>query len=748
MRYALHWLVLLLVLLPGAPAVAQIAGKLQIIQDTLQGTEPQPVDILPDPAALQVRWWHYFDVEGEALEQRIRATAEYLDALLIKVPDEQREAAGSFIELIKANLQALPEARAQPSPTPPSPPSHAESYSISQVLALAERLRQARAALETASVDVAAAEKTLNAVSRRSDTLMAAYLALSPSDPVRILRGLEIMAERTSLMVVGERLRVDKAGVQVQQVRIQQLGEELSVARQRLTAHSSDMIELRRSILELETELERAHGRLIREQTGATRVVGNTPADRATALYRQQRVVKAAIEEASVRVRLLRARIEDALTRLLLGRLPDTSELRQQQVAWGGELDEIERLLQIWEADSERERERTGQVINIETDDGTGSAQFLALINQDRFNLAQETLVAAQRLRIDIGQGRMLLQMVDAQLLRIEGRLSDWLAWLKQQFRALKQEAGSWINASLFTIGDTPVTALGLLRVVLILGIAWLMSYWLRRMFHRLGQRGDGSNQPAFYTIGRLTHYLLILLGVFVGLSSIGMDFTNFALVAGALAIGIGFGLQAIVNNFISGLILLFERSLKVGDFVELASPNPNQSVAGEVKAINVRSTQIKTNENIDIVVPNSQFMNSNVINWTLQEPYMRVHYPFRVAFGFDKELVRRAGLEAAEKVPHTLSGLPGKNPQVWLVGYGENGYDFELVVWLTPTAVKRPQAVRAAYYWELETALQKYGIEVPVPQRDLRLREGFSGWTTTGAPAAGAPAAGPTLSG
>ena len=170
-----------------------------------------------------------------------------------------------------------------------------------------------------------------------------------------------------------------------------------------------------------------------------------------------------------------------------------------------------------------------------------------------------------------------------------------------------------------------------------------------------------------------------------------------------------------------SGLILLFERSLKVGDFVELAS-----GVAGEVKAINVRSTQIKTNEDIDIVVPNSEFMVSNVINWTLQQPYRRVHYPFRVAFGCDKDLVRKAGLEAAENVSHTLSGIPGKNPQVWLVDFGENGYTFELVVWLTPSAVKRPQAVRAAYYWELETALRKYDIKVPVPQRDLYLRAGF----------------------
>jgi small-conductance mechanosensitive channel len=206
-----------------------------------------------------------------------------------------------------------------------------------------------------------------------------------------------------------------------------------------------------------------------------------------------------------------------------------------------------------------------------------------------------------------------------------------------------------------------------------------------------------------------------------VGLSSIGVDFTNFALVAGAIAIGIGFGLQSIVNNFVSGLILLFERTVKVGDFVELAS-----GVAGEVREINVRSTLINTNDNIDIVVPNSEFINSKVINWTLSEGHCRIHLPFKVAYGTDKEKVRQAGLEAAEKLPHTLTGIPGKNPGMWLVKFGESSLDFELVVWVTARAVKRPGAVHAAYMWEIESALRRHGIEIPFPQRELRLRSGF----------------------
>ncbi|MDX1604735.1 MAG: mechanosensitive ion channel [Candidatus Competibacterales bacterium] len=722
---ALGWL--LLALVTAWPAAAQVQQGVRLLTDTLRPGEEAPVtNTLPEPTALEVGWWHYFQVrEEEALRQRIEAVQNRLTALLEELPVETRDPARSLIELINANLRALPQARVQPSPPPPAPPAYAEHYTVDQVLTLAEQLRQTRTSLASAEIDTAASEKTLIAVNRRVDTLLANYLPLRPSDPGRVLRGLEIMAERTSLLVAEERLRVERAELEATRVRLQQLADELAIARNRLTVQPDDLPRLNAAVAEARIALDEAHSRLIREQANATQIIGTSPEERARSMSRQQRVVKAAADEALARVRLLRLLAERELVQLKLGHAIDTTKLRSRVSTWNGELDEMERQRQIWQADSERERSRAGMAMTAPVEAGSGGSRLLVVTHQDRFRLAQETLAALDQLQTGILQNRLVLQLIDAQLLQQEGRLRDWLAWLRQHLQELASNAAGWTTASLFKIGETPVTAIGLLRVVVILTIAWLISYWLRRALTRLSERSASSNLPAYYTVGRLSHYLIILIGFLVGLSSIGMDFTNFALVAGALAIGIGFGLQAIVNNFISGLILLFERSLKVGDFVELPSTN-GSVVTGEVKAINVRSTQIKTNENIDIVVPNSQFMNSNVINWTLQEPYRRVHFPFRVAFGFDKDIVRRAGLEAAEKVPHTLSGIPGKNPQVWLVGYGENGYEFELVVWLTPSAVKRPQAVSAAYYWELETALQKYAVPVPLPQRDLHLRSGF----------------------
>jgi small-conductance mechanosensitive channel len=280
------------------------------------------------------------------------------------------------------------------------------------------------------------------------------------------------------------------------------------------------------------------------------------------------------------------------------------------------------------------------------------------------------------------------------------------------------QQLTDWLDVGLFTLGDKPVTTAGLLRVTVILLAAWLASRVLRTALARVTAHWPGMTPSSVYAFGRVLHYALIALGLAVGLSSIGLNLTNFALLLGALGVGIGFGLQSMVANFFAGLIILFERHLKIGDFVELES-----GVTGEVREIRMRATRITTNDNIDILVPNSEFVSGRVTNWTLDEAYRRIRVPFGVAYGSDKERVRGAVLEAAKRVPHTLTGIPGRDPLVLLVNFGDSSLDFELVVWLTPEAVKRPALVAAAYLWEIHTALCENNIEIPFPQRDLHFR-------------------------
>jgi small-conductance mechanosensitive channel len=278
-------------------------------------------------------------------------------------------------------------------------------------------------------------------------------------------------------------------------------------------------------------------------------------------------------------------------------------------------------------------------------------------------------------------------------------------------------QAWDWLTAHLFQIDDVPVTALGLLRVVGIVIVAWWISKLIQKALGRAASYRPNITQASLYAVNRLVQYLVLTVGFFIGLSSIGIDMSKLALFASALGVGVGFGLQNLISNFVAGIMLLFEKTLKVGDFIELQS-----GLAGEVREINIRSTLITTNDNVDVVVPNSEFVNGRVMNWTMREAYRRIHVPFGVAYGSDLELVRKAALEAAGAVEHTLVD-PSRRPQAWLTKFGDNSLDFELIVWLKPEAVKRPGAVQADYLWAIAGALKKYDLEIPFPQRDLHIR-------------------------
>lgn len=287
-------------------------------------------------------------------------------------------------------------------------------------------------------------------------------------------------------------------------------------------------------------------------------------------------------------------------------------------------------------------------------------------------------------------------------------------------------DAGSrilqWLDTPIVKLGEVELSVATMLGAIAVLALAWLVSLLLRRALARFSRRhADASRQAALYTVGRIVHYVLLVVGIFIALDVVGLPASRFAVFAGALGVGLGFGLQAIFNNFVSGLILLFDRSLKIGDFVELES-----GVHGEVRDIKIRATRILTNDNLDILVPNSEFINGRVVNWTHRDVSRRLRVPFGVAYGSDREVAKKAALEAADEVPFTLRNAESRGPQVWLVGFGESSLDFELVVWLTADATKRPSAVRAAYTWALASALERHGLEIPFPQRDLHLRSAF----------------------
>jgi small-conductance mechanosensitive channel len=275
------------------------------------------------------------------------------------------------------------------------------------------------------------------------------------------------------------------------------------------------------------------------------------------------------------------------------------------------------------------------------------------------------------------------------------------------------------LNHSWFNIGETPVNAERVTGLVVILIASWWLAHLVETGIRRLSRAGKSMSESGVYTMGRIMRYVIWIVGTIIGLNFIGLDLGSLALMGGAIGVGIGFGLQNIFSNLISGIIILLEKTLKVGDFVDLQS-----GVMGKVAEINMRYTRIITNDVVDIIVPNSEFINGRVVNWTYGDKLRRVQIPFGVAYGVDKEQVRTAGLAAARSVEFTVEDAIHK-ADVWLVNFGDSSLDFQLIVWIGEAGVSSPGRVNAAYLWAIETELRNANIEIPFPQRDLHMRSG-----------------------
>lgn len=273
----------------------------------------------------------------------------------------------------------------------------------------------------------------------------------------------------------------------------------------------------------------------------------------------------------------------------------------------------------------------------------------------------------------------------------------------------------------LVSIGNTGISLGSILTASAIIAIATLAIWLIRQLTARAQRRFGPGRASTLYVAGQVARYVIVFTALATAISALGVDLSALSLFAGALGVGIGLGLQDIVKNFVCGIILLFDGSIEVGDFVEL-----DDGTAGAVIAIGPRATTLRTSDHVDILVPNADLLGTKLRNWTRAGVTRRIHVPFTVAYGTDKEIVKQAALKAARSVPFTLPETAEHKTQVWLTGFGDSALEFELVVWPQLDMVKRYGHTAAAYYWALDDALKEQGIEIPFPQRDLRIRSYF----------------------
>jgi len=272
------------------------------------------------------------------------------------------------------------------------------------------------------------------------------------------------------------------------------------------------------------------------------------------------------------------------------------------------------------------------------------------------------------------------------------------------------------MNFGLFNLGDSKLTIGLLLTLILSFLVLFVGAEWIRKLIVNKILSRYQLDLGTRRSIGTMVKYFLILAGIFSILQTNGLDLSAFGILAGAVGVGIGFGLQNITNNFISGLIILLEQPIKEGDRIEVGD------VSGDVIKISARSTMIVTNDNISIIVPNSQFIDSQVINWSHNDRNIRFNFPVGVAYKEDPQKIRQILLDIAKNNSGILN-LP--EPDVLFDEFGDSSLNFNLRVW-TSEYINRPKVLKSQLYYEIFRRFKEEGVEIPFPQRDLNLSSGF----------------------
>lgn len=286
---------------------------------------------------------------------------------------------------------------------------------------------------------------------------------------------------------------------------------------------------------------------------------------------------------------------------------------------------------------------------------------------------------------------------------------------MDQQVTFLDRLQSIW-STTLFQLGSTPFTLGSLVFIMVSLFLLFYITGKLKKlMINRIFPRYNIDNSVGI-SMATLSRYILIVIGLLIIFQTSGIDLSALGILFGALGIGIGFGLQNITSNFISGIIILFEKPIKIGDRVEV------DDIVGNIVKISARSTTVINNDNIAVVVPNSDFINGKVINWSLNDRNVRFNFPVGVSYKEDPQKIKSILMDVARKNRGVLQNPP---PDVLFDEYGDSSLNFILRIWTSEYSDK-PMVLKSQLYYTIFEKFREHGVEIPFPQRDVHFKSGF----------------------
>jgi small-conductance mechanosensitive channel len=273
-----------------------------------------------------------------------------------------------------------------------------------------------------------------------------------------------------------------------------------------------------------------------------------------------------------------------------------------------------------------------------------------------------------------------------------------------------------FLRDKVYTIDGNKIRLTSIITSITIILFSYLIAYLFSHLIRREFKKNKTLNKAFIKTVTRFIKYIILIVGFFIAFQVLGVNLSSLAFLAGVVGLGIGFGMQNIISNFISGIIILFEKPIKEGEYVEVAGHD------GIVSDIRARSTTITTRDNISIIVPNSNFITSNVINWSHRDPKIRLHIPLGIEETASKlDLAKKVLLEIAAENSEVLKK---PEPSVWFIGFGASSFDLELIVWIQ-SPIRRHFVVSDVNF-EIAKKFAEYGIDLTYPWTNLVFKNGL----------------------
>lgn len=667
---------------------------------------------------LKNSWWEKLTTEPKGQErQPLIIFLEETEKLVGQINPENNELAQLTSKRLKKNISLYLDLTETSGWKIEESPKVGEEISIKEFLQAAQEKRNLLAQVADLSKEIGSLEIIFNNLEKEVSEYQLNYSKQLSKSLEQLLAGLDLLVVKTQEAIVNERIRILKENQQTIQ---QQVNWQTDII-----ARATDSISIKELDVALITNQEKLASQQIKEldkeviETSAW----ISPQDNGGRVE--------SINTIQAQVLKLQATLAQLLLKLQLtllnleGNHTDSSPIDTIIFNTESSSDQLymyEKHAQDWLIMIRKEQDLAEKAFILEREKKETPDSKLqdTLLSYNVQKSAQDTLSILWQLETQIYQAQALNHLIQQRAIKKLGFISGFSQKIGLFIFDLKESISQIFSYPLFHVNQTPVSAWKILYALFVFFAAYASSIGLKQTLKKIVKQKQHISPASMYTFTRVTHYCILFLGFLLSLSTIGIDFSNLLLITGALSVGIGFGLQGIVNNFLGGLIVLFDRKIRIGDFIELSTGEK-----GRIAEVNVQNTLIRTSTGHDILVPNSQMISNQLTNWTLRDQYARLHIPFSVAYGTDKKKVREVIIAAALKVPETVSDHKSlSDPNVWLVQFGESSLDFELVVWVDfRRSKKREASLRSAFLWQIEEALIKASIEIPFPQREVTIK-------------------------